>query len=393
MSDTGKIQENTKQNSTLKIRITPGGLFGLTAFIALFILGFISGLNDETARQNLFYSLAAAIFSLFILGLPIAFINLSRLKLSRKVPEEIVAGSSFTAMIKIQNLSKKLPRFALKVDDDFADANDVLNLLSKPIVNEGYCISITPGKTAALRFQTTIQNRGIINLNSVKVSSLFPFSLLKLTKIFEVKDNITVFPKPIKSFDFTQKIFGAFQSSSGALKPKRASIDEYFGVREYKTGDNPRFIHWKMSARRNSLMMKEFLEESLPPILILLDTQVLNRKRLRFALEKAISIVAGISEEIIQRNQRLSFIADNIEVASGTGHRHFARILTALAHVNSNNESNTIENIISTINPKYYSDSAVFIITLRKLRSYKLHEFEGKFNFFLPLHSQDLTFG
>ena len=43
------------------------------------------------------------------------------------------------------------------------------------------------------------------------------------------------------------------------------------GVRPYRTSDSPRHIHWRIVARRQQLMTKEFAEEAQPGLTLALD--------------------------------------------------------------------------------------------------------------------------
>ena len=47
--------------------------------------------------------------------------------------------------------------------------------------------------------------------------------------------------------------------------------DEFHRIREYRNGDNPKAIHWRSTARRNELMVKEFHESRDENLMILLD--------------------------------------------------------------------------------------------------------------------------
>jgi uncharacterized protein (DUF58 family) len=49
-------------------------------------------------------------------------------------------------------------------------------------------------------------------------------------------------------------------------------MDEFYGVKEHREGENPRFIHWRRSARTGTLVAKEMTQVSPPRLLILVDT-------------------------------------------------------------------------------------------------------------------------
>ena len=58
---------------------------------------------------------------------------------------------------------------------------------------------------------------------------------------------------------------------SGAMTSnRRGGNDEFYGVREYRAGDNIRSIHWRSTARRGNFMIKEMAANA-PPQLIKLS--------------------------------------------------------------------------------------------------------------------------
>ena len=47
--------------------------------------------------------------------------------------------------------------------------------------------------------------------------------------------------------------------------------DEFHGIREYRSGDNPRAIHWRSSARHGHFMVKEHEQHREADLIVLLD--------------------------------------------------------------------------------------------------------------------------
>ena len=63
------------------------------------------------------------------------------------------------------------------------------------------------------------------------------------------------------------------------MRPRRGGQDEFYGVKEYRTGENPRHIYWRRSARTGVLVAKEMTQVSPPKLLLLVDTNVDNATR------------------------------------------------------------------------------------------------------------------
>ncbi len=51
---------------------------------------------------------------------------------------------------------------------------------------------------------------------------------------------------------------------------------EFFGVREYRAGDPLRHVHWRTTARRGELVVREFERETGAPLVVLVDNRALD---------------------------------------------------------------------------------------------------------------------
>ncbi len=63
---------------------------------------------------------------------------------------------------------------------------------------------------------------------------------------------------------------------------KGAGID-YYGVREFRSGDPLRHVHWKTTARRGELVVREFERETGTPLVVLVDNRVRGGLRADFS--------------------------------------------------------------------------------------------------------------
>ena len=55
------------------------------------------------------------------------------------------------------------------------------------------------------------------------------------------------------------------------MKPRRGGSDEFYGVKEFRTGENPRWIYWRRSARTGTLVSKEMSQVAPPRLLVLVQ--------------------------------------------------------------------------------------------------------------------------
>jgi uncharacterized protein (DUF58 family) len=119
---------------------------------------------------------------------------------------------------------------------------------------------------------------------------------------------------------------------------------EFHGLRPYHTGDSPRSIHWRTSARRGELMVREFEDSPTDNLLLVLDPALPGRRGqngeppsasdLR-SFEAAVSLTATICWEWCRyKGDRLVVaLAGPAPVVFGgpAGPVHARRVLEALA--------------------------------------------------------------
>ncbi|MGL4555578.1 MAG: DUF58 domain-containing protein [Gemmataceae bacterium] len=104
-------------------------------------------------------------------------------------------------------------------------------------------------------------------------------------------------------------------------------------MRPYRPGDSLRWIHWRTSARRGQLMVKEFEDVPGEDLVLVFDPVGPDGE----AFERAVTLAATIAHEWCQRrgDRLLLAVAGRTpEIVDGvTGPAHARRVLEALALV------------------------------------------------------------
>ena len=118
-------------------------------------------------------------------------------------------------------------------------------------------------------------------------------------------------------------------------EPRRNGADEFYGVKEFRPGENPRWIHWKRSARTGELVSKEMVQISPPKLLILVDTFIESPTLSEHtAVEKAIAMAASLASGAMDSGMAVGMSAwagEWVNISPLRGKRHSRDILAALA--------------------------------------------------------------
>src|SRR6266705_1547842 len=110
---------------------------------------------------------------------------------------------------------------------------------------------------------------------------------------------------------------------------------EFYSMREYVSGDDPKRINWKASARYNELIVNETEAERVTDVMIVLDTDVTFFGPTESELfERGIQAAASMTRLLLRQGNRVGLILQGGErgsIPAGFGKRHERRILYLLA--------------------------------------------------------------
>jgi uncharacterized protein (DUF58 family) len=212
---------------------------------------------------------------------------------------------------------------------------------------------IRAGEFRRLGRSVTLPRRGVYTNESLSAVSGFPFGLAEGRLDFHIVDRLVVFPRLGRLHRGGLRRFLTYAASAvGAVRfrqlaPHPTAQGELHGVRPFRAGDSPRWVHWRTSARRSELMVREFERTPTDNLILILDPWTPARQEPEGGaasptedaamrrLEDAVSVAATICWEWCrQKGDRLVFAiaGPSPRVLDGvTGRRHAASILESLA--------------------------------------------------------------
>ncbi len=209
-------------------------------------------------------------------------------------------------------------------------------------------ISLAPlpaGQVARASYQIATQQRGSLVLGPAIVEVADPLGLSRRSKNLGQSTGITVYPLSV-DIDIPNPKTGIGELVDAIKRAIRnqPTSSEFRSMREYSVGDDPRRINWKVSAKREDLVVNEYETEIAIDTHITLDTRTSSYSPEGF--ERAVSVTASFARSISNQNDE-----DFAKVKFKCGEQNFAvvtpsearRVLKYLAEINSDHsDSSTI---------------------------------------------------
>jgi len=235
------------------------------------------------------------------------------LRLALRVPDEVFAGRPALFAVLVVNDKRRLPSYSLA--------------LSAPGHGEiaRYLPRLRAGEERLIAWETTFPSRGRERLPRLRVTTRFPFGLFAKGAPVAVDAEIIVYPA-LRALpaELQRRTQGTVFTSSRRAGRGHGLRD----LREYRAGDDPRLIHWRLSAKRRALVVRELEEETtLDARLVLTGRGEREAER----CEEALSEAAALTRALLRAGAGVAVVGPGIDIAGGRGHQHERRILTALA--------------------------------------------------------------
>ena len=251
---------------TTPVRRRPSLDFSLTGLVYCSMMLFM-GLAAMNSQANLLFGVFGLMIGILLVSGVISRFVLRHLELNRLLPEHGVVGQTLTTTYEFTNRKRFWPSLSVTVAElDGAEA-----FMKQP---HGYLLHAAPRMTARVPVELIPKRRGLHRFDRHQISTSFPFGFIKRALERRREDHLLIFPALASVDPRLLALMQSAESSGPMMRPRRGGVDEFYGLKEFRTGENPRYIYWKRSARTGTLVSKEMTHVSPPRMLLLVDTYI-----------------------------------------------------------------------------------------------------------------------
>ncbi len=192
---------------------------------------------------------------------------------------------------------------------------------------------LKPGETRNVVVEAVFGRRGVLREADAGLLSRFPIGLFRKYRRATVANEIVVFPVPQASA--VPDVPPEDARGSRPHPHRRGGGADIRTLRDFISGDDPRDLHWKQSARMRRWIVREREAERDRAVFLVVDNALENPDD-PAALERfegAISRCAGQALMLLSRGADVGFQSRGVKVPPRAGRRQRSRILEALARL------------------------------------------------------------
>jgi uncharacterized protein (DUF58 family) len=305
--------------------LPPEGRCWLLAAILLLSVGLIKHINPVLLLSYL-------LLTIVVLNALAARRRLQWLRLRRSIEGPVFAGTAFPVTLELENSGRRAVS-GVAVEDVGAE-HELRWFLAR----------IAGGSLRTNRLEAVLPRRGRYTWGEGAVVSGYPFGLVRRRLPLSPTTEVVVLPRLGWVHRGRLRRFLRSASPEGDAvrrRPQRhpSAQAEFHGLRAWRAGDSPRLIHWRTTARRGELMVREYEDVPSDNLVLVLDPTLPRGAGSEAAerFEAAVSLAATICWEWCRQTGERLIVAiadggrDVLDGIAGPAHGH--RTLERLALV------------------------------------------------------------
>lgn len=275
------------------------------------------GLAAINTGNNLLYLLLGSMLGVMAVSGWASEQALRNLRVVRSVPSGVPVERDFRLRYQVANDKRRFPSFAV----EFREPG---------LPGAAFLSHVPAGEARGTHATQRFVRRGVYPLEVLTLATEFPFGLFRKERDVPLPGELVVWPRTDRPVP--EGALGAGRDPSfHAVSPMAAAgpRGEFRSLREYRSGDDARDIHWRTSARLREPVVREYERDAGEAVWVVLDTAHPPGDR----AEAAVEVAASLCARAARAGRTFALAAGPHTVEPGMGEAHLERALDALARV------------------------------------------------------------
>lgn len=190
---------------------------------------------------------------------------------------------------------------------------------------------LAPGDTGRAAYRFPTDRRGRFEIGPLRATVTDAFGLVSSSHRVLGTEQVVVYPQ-VHDIVAPPDIGGLdLDRDHPAVRPRVESSGDFMTLREYAPGDDLRLVHWRSTARRGHLMVRQNETRRRAPALLMLDVRPATHDRDSF--ERAVEATASIAAALDRAGRPFEVAWSTGTEIGAPGRRHLAHIMDELAVV------------------------------------------------------------
>lgn len=219
---------------------------------------------------NLLVALAAMMLATVVINWRWVAATMRRFDIRRQLPQSITAGDPLTIEIDVTNQHPCRAAWVLSIGDRIeriGGEKETAAWQPRVLINH-----VPAHDNRRTTYRALLTRRGRYRFGPLEVSTRFPFGLARSTVEVERIDHLLVFPRRGRLTERWMALERDGDTARRAQFPMQQPLEgDFHSLRDWRSGDARRTIHWRTTARRAQLMVRQFEQQRRHDLVLMVD--------------------------------------------------------------------------------------------------------------------------
>lgn len=327
----------------------------LATIAILFVVGFFAPLFFVISKVLLFMLSILTIVDIFIL-----YKTKNAIEVERFLPERLSNGDENKISLTLKNQYPFVAHLSLieELPYQFQKRDFFFNQ------------QLQKNEEKSIHYNLKPTERGVYLFGNVNVYASSPLQLATKKYILGEEKELKCYPSFLKLREFNIKAFNNATISYGSKKVRRIGNSlEFEQIKEYVSGDDIRTLNWKSTAKRNQLMVNQYVEEKSQSVYAIIDKG--RAMQMHFnelsLLDYAVNATLAISNIILRKQDKAGMLSFSTKledwVVAERRNSQMSLISEALHNIKTNFSESDFSTLYSVVKRKITHRSLLILFT------------------------------
>ena len=196
--------------------------------------------------------------------------TLKKVEIRRKLPESVSAGDLLIVELAIENHRWRLGSWSVTIEDALRRESGADR--EPPITARVLVPYLKPGEVYTATYRGRLPRRGRYAFGPLRLYTQFPLGLMRCRMTVDQQESLVVYPRLGRLAPGWYRVQRSADLGLGVAARQQGFVEgEFYGLRDWRSGDSRRWLHWRTSARRQTPVVRQFEQQRNEDLAIVLE--------------------------------------------------------------------------------------------------------------------------
>jgi uncharacterized protein (DUF58 family) len=321
----------------------------------LFVIGFFAPIFFEISKVLLFMLIV-----LVFIDITLLYQTKKAIRIERRLPERLSNGDENKISLFIKNNYPFITHLSLIEELPFQFQKR--DFIFKQVLQKN--------EEKTIHYHLKPKERGVYLFCHINIYANSALQLATRKYVLGEEKELKCYPSFLRLKEFDIKNFNSASVSYGAKKSRRIGHSlEFEQIKEYVSGDDIRTLNWKATAKRNQLMVNQYVEEKSQSVYAIIDKG--RAMQMTFngltLLDYAVNATLAISNVVLRKQDKAGMLSFSTKledmVVAERRNSQMSLISEALYNISTNFSEPDFSTLYSVVKRKIHQRSLLILFT------------------------------